>query len=51
LRESLYLIFTRIEAVKTQHDKLDSNNKLMENDIEDLVSTSKAVASGSREKN
>lgn len=51
LQESLDHIITRIEAIETQHDKLDSKKKLTENDINDLVSTSKAVASDSRKKN
>ncbi|KAH6986767.1 hypothetical protein EDB80DRAFT_590352, partial [Ilyonectria destructans] len=40
LRESLHLILHRVEAVKAQHDKLDSNNKLMQIYIRVLMSSS-----------
>lgn len=46
LHESLLEIFNRIEAVKEEHDKLDSNNKFLQKYIGDLMSTSKITASG-----
>ena len=48
LQESLLLLFNRIEAVKEEHDKLDSNNKFLQKYIGDLMSTSKITATGSR---
>ncbi|KAI1333238.1 hypothetical protein F5Y16DRAFT_393634 [Xylariaceae sp. FL0255] len=48
LQESLLMIFHRIEAVKEEHDKLDSNNKFLQKYIGDLMSTSKITASSSR---
>ncbi|KAJ2903312.1 hypothetical protein MKZ38_010063 [Zalerion maritima] len=50
LQESLLNIFNRIEAVKEEHDKLDSHNKFLQKYIGDLMSTSKITASGSRSK-
>ncbi|EFW99777.1 bzip transcription factor [Grosmannia clavigera kw1407] len=47
LQDSLLLIFHRIQAVKEEHDKLDSNNKFLQKYIGDLMSTSKITASGS----
>lgn len=47
LHESLLEIFNRIEAVKEEHDKLDSNNKFLQKYIGDLMSTSKITATGS----
>jgi len=47
LHESLLEIFNRIEAVKEEHDKLDSNNKFLQKYIGDLMQTSKITASGS----
>ncbi|TPX16211.1 uncharacterized protein E0L32_004206 [Thyridium curvatum] len=44
LQESLLTIFNRIEAVKEEHDKLDSNNKFLQKYIGDLMSTSKITA-------
>lgn len=38
------MIFNRIEAVKEEHDKLDSNNKFLQKYIGDLMSTSKITA-------
>jgi short coiled-coil protein len=46
LHESLFKIFNRIEAVKEEHDKLDSNNKFLQKYIGDLMSTSKITAAG-----
>lgn len=46
LHESLLSIFIRIEAVKEEHDKLDSNNKFLQKYIGDLMSTSKITAIG-----
>lgn len=50
LQDSLLTIFNRIEAVREEHDKLDSNNKFLQKYIGDLMSTSKITASGSRGK-
>jgi hypothetical protein len=36
----------RIDAVKEEHDKLDSNNQFLQKYIGDLMSTSKITASG-----
>lgn len=47
LQESLLAIFNRIEAVKEEHDKLDSNNKFLQKYIGDLMSTSKITATSS----
>jgi len=47
LQNSLLEIFNRIEAVKEEHDKLDSNNKFLQKYIGDLMSTSKITATGS----
>lgn len=44
LQKSLLEIFNRIEAVKEEHDKLDSNNKFLQKYIGDLMSTSKITA-------
>jgi hypothetical protein len=41
LQDSLLTIFNRIEAVREEHDKLDSNNKFLQKYIGDLLSTSK----------
>ncbi|KAG4433329.1 hypothetical protein IFR05_011178 [Cadophora sp. M221] len=46
LQKSLLEIFNRIEAVKEEHDKLDSNNKFLQKYIGDLMSTSKITATG-----
>lgn len=46
LHDSLLQIFNRIEAVKEEHDKLDSNNKFLQKYIGDLMSTSKITSSG-----
>jgi len=46
LHASLLEIFQRIEAVKEEHDKLDSNNKFLQKYIGDLMSTSKITAAG-----
>lgn len=51
LQESLHLILYRVEAVKAQHNKLDSNKKLMQTCIRGLMSSSKSTASDGREKN
>jgi len=47
LQNSLLEIFNRIEAVKEEHDKLDSNNKFLQKYIGDLMSTSKITSTGS----
>lgn len=47
LQESLLMIFNRIEAVKEEHDKLDSNNKFLQKYIGDLMTTSKITATSS----
>lgn len=47
LQDSLIAIFNRIEAVKEEHDKLDSNNKFLQKYIGDLMSTSKITATSS----
>lgn len=44
------VIVNRIEAVREEHDKLDSNNKFLQKYIGDLMSTSKITASSSRGK-
>lgn len=46
LHDSLLEIFNRIEAVREEHDKLDSNNKFLQKYIGDLMSTSKITATG-----
>lgn len=50
LQESLVTIFNRIEAVREEHDKLDSNNKFLQKYIGDLMSTSKITAPAGRAK-
>lgn len=50
LQDSLITIFNRIEAVREEHDKLDSNNKFLQKYIGDLMSTTKITASSSRGK-
>ncbi|KAG5955980.1 hypothetical protein E4U13_006806 [Claviceps humidiphila] len=47
LQESLITIFNRIEAVREEHDKLDSNNKFLQKYIGDLMSSTKITATGS----
>jgi hypothetical protein len=49
LQDSLVTLFNRIEAVKEEHDKLDSHNKFLQKYIGDLMSTSK-ITSSSRSK-
>jgi len=49
LQDSLVNLFNRIEAVKEEHDKLDSHNKFLQKYIGDLMSTSK-ITSTSRSK-
>ncbi|KAI2782376.1 hypothetical protein F4815DRAFT_35586 [Daldinia loculata] len=44
LQDSLLMIFNRIEAVKEEHDKLDSHNKFLQKYIGDLMSTSKITS-------
>lgn len=46
LQDSLLMIFSRIEAVKDEHDKLDNNNKFLQKYIGDLMSTSKITSTG-----
>ncbi|KAI2636042.1 putative bZIP transcription factor [Xylaria nigripes] len=48
LQESLLMLFDRVEAVRQEHDKLDSHNKFLQKYIGDLMSTSKITASSSR---
>ncbi|KAI0022968.1 hypothetical protein F4780DRAFT_120698 [Xylariomycetidae sp. FL0641] len=48
LQDSLLMIFHRIEAVKEEHDKLDSNNKFLQKYIGDLMSTSKITSTTGR---
>ncbi|GAB1310669.1 BZIP transcription factor [Madurella fahalii] len=50
LQDSLVILFNRIEAVKEEHDKLDSHNKFLQKYIGDLMTTSKITASSSRSK-
>jgi hypothetical protein len=50
LHDSLLEIFNRIEAVKEEHDKLDSNNKFLQKYIGDLMSTSKITSTGPNNK-
>ena len=50
LQDSLLTILNRIEAVKEEHDKLDSNNKFLQKYIGDLMSTSKITATSGRGK-
>ncbi|KAL2137325.1 hypothetical protein VTI74DRAFT_5056 [Chaetomium olivicolor] len=50
LQESLVNLFNRIEAVKEEHDKLDSHNKFLQKYIGDLMMTSKITTSSSRAK-
>ncbi|KAL2161724.1 hypothetical protein VTH06DRAFT_8286 [Thermothelomyces fergusii] len=50
LQESLLILFNRIEAVKEEHDKLDSHNKFLQKYIGDLMSTSKLTSSGRNKK-
>merc|ERR1712000_117017 len=50
LQDSLLTIFNRIEAVREEHDKLDSNNKFLQKYIGDLMSTGKITATSSRSK-
>lgn len=41
-------MFQRIDAVREEHDKLDSNNRFLQKYIGDLMSTSKITASDPR---
>jgi len=50
LHDSLLEIFNRIEAVKEEHDKLDSNNKFLQKYIGDLMSTTKITSTGASSK-
>ncbi|KAK5658955.1 hypothetical protein OQA88_1773 [Cercophora sp. LCS_1] len=50
LQDSLLTLFSRIEAVKEEHDKLDSNNKFLQKYIGDLMTTSKITATGGKSK-
>lgn len=50
LQDSLLTIFNRIEAVREEHDKLDSNNKFLQKYIGDLMSTSKITATTAKGK-
>jgi hypothetical protein len=46
LQQGLLTIFSRIEAVRNEHDKLDNHNKFLQKYIGDLMSTSKITATG-----
>lgn len=48
LQDSLLRTFQRIDAVREEHDKLDSNNRFLQKYIGDLMSTSKITASDPR---
>lgn len=48
LQDSLLRMFQRIDAVREEHDKLDSNNRFLQKYIGDLMSTSKITASDPR---
>jgi hypothetical protein len=50
LQKSLLRIFSRLEAVRNEHDKLDNHNKFLQQYIGDLMSTSKITATGGRGK-
>lgn len=50
LQDSLANILGRIEAVRSEHDKLDNNNKFLQKYIGDLMATSKITATSSRGK-
>lgn len=50
LQDSLLTLFNRIEAVKEEHDKLDSNNKFLQKYIGDLMTTSKITATSGKSK-
>lgn len=46
LQESLLAMLHRIDHVREEHDKLDSNNRFLQKYIGDLMSTSKITATG-----
>ncbi|KAL2105784.1 hypothetical protein VUR80DRAFT_7766 [Thermomyces stellatus] len=48
LQESLLHMFQRIEAVRAEHDKLDSNNKFLQKYIGDLMSTGRITTTDPR---
>ncbi|KAK1757769.1 hypothetical protein QBC47DRAFT_295764 [Echria macrotheca] len=50
LQDSLLVLFSRIEAVKEEHDKLDNNNKFLQKYIGDLMTTSKITATTGKSK-
>ncbi|KAI3574075.1 hypothetical protein IWW34DRAFT_133704 [Fusarium oxysporum f. sp. albedinis] len=50
LRDSLLLIFNRVEAVEKRYEKLDSNEKVLQKYLEDLTSIHQTTASDSHEK-
>jgi len=50
LQDSLIVLFNKIEAVKSEHDKLDNNNKFLQKYIGDLMTTSKITATTGKSK-
>jgi hypothetical protein len=50
LRDSLLLIFNRVETVKKGYEKLDSNEKVLQKYLEDLTSIHQTTALDSHEK-
>jgi hypothetical protein len=50
LRDSLLLVFNRVEAVEKGYEKLDSNEKVLQKYMEDLTSIHQTTASDSHEK-
>ncbi|SCO78468.1 related to bZIP transcription factor [Fusarium oxysporum] len=50
LRDSLLLIFNLVEAVEKGHEKLDSNEKVLQKYMEYLTSIHQTTASDSHEK-
>jgi hypothetical protein len=47
LQSSLLALVDRVETVKSEHDKLEGENKFLQSYIGELMSTSKITASGS----
>ena len=43
---TLQALLTRIEAVKSEHDKLEGENKFLQSYIGELMSTSKIISTG-----
>ncbi|KAI9825637.1 MAG: hypothetical protein M1832_000981 [Thelocarpon impressellum] len=46
MQASLLALVDRVEAVKSEHDKLDSENKFLQSYIGELMSTSKIISTG-----